>query len=101
MGYCAKCGADLPALKHETDTRPMAPPAYAIIDPPPDTPPPPPPHTSPVQCRITDIDMPFWSLVRLMVKCAIAAIPALVIVTVYLVFALAVIAAIGIGTHAP
>lgn len=45
----------------------------------------------PIACQITDIDMPFLSMVAFMVKWAIAAIPALII----LVF-LAVIASMAL-----
>ncbi|MCB0056020.1 MAG: hypothetical protein KDE45_03305 [Caldilineaceae bacterium] len=36
-------------------------------------------HTSTVEVAITDVRIPFWSLVWLLVKVAIAAIPAAVI----------------------
>ena len=105
MSYCAKCGADLPTIKHETDTKPMAPPAYARaeLQPEPNAAAPNSTNNHPsgtVQCRIVDIDMPFWSMVNLMVKAAVAAIPALIIITIYLVFATAILAAIGVGLQA-
>ena len=99
MSYCAKCGSDLPNIKHETDTKPMSPPAYAVIEPVPESN----NHnsnsqakqTGPVQCRVIDINMPFWSMVVFMVKWAVASIPALIILFVYLFFALSILAAIG------
>jgi len=39
-------------------------------------------HTSNTAVRITDIDMPFWSLVWFMVKITVATIPAALILVV-------------------
>lgn len=89
IGYCVKCGADLPVAAELSDTPPLPLPAYAM---------PPPPAAAPVgplECRVVDVDVPFWSLVQMMVKVAVASIPALVVLTVYAVFAMAVLAAIG------
>ena len=46
---------------------------------------------------ITDIKMPFWSMVMFMVKWAIAAIPAIIILT--LLFAIASGVIKGLTTH--
>lgn len=50
-----------------------------------------------VECRIVDIDIPFWSMVNFMVKWAIAAIPALIALFILSVLALAVLSAIGVS----
>jgi hypothetical protein len=47
---------------------------------------------------VTDIKMPFWSMVRFMVKWAIAAIPALIILTI--IGALLSAAVTGFFVHA-
>ncbi|MFO7542397.1 MAG: hypothetical protein R6W97_06225 [Thiobacillus sp.] len=52
-------------------------------------------------CKIVDIDMPFWSMVNFLVKWAISLIPAIVILVVSGVFAMAVRAAIGVGIGCP
>lgn len=104
MTFCGKCGADLPNQKTESETKPIQPPAYAqaamrqdeelpaagsgsgaIAS------------SGPIACRVVDVDMPFWSMVTFMVKFAMASIPALIIITVYAVFAMAILAAIGYG----
>ncbi len=106
MTYCAKCGATLSVIKQESDTPPIEPPAYAA---PPDPSPPetrtgasgefvrPTEYVPPTPCRIVDIDMPFWSMVNFMVKWAIAAIPAFIILIILGVFAVAVLSAIGVS----
>ncbi|MEW6385200.1 MAG: hypothetical protein AB1514_14770 [Pseudomonadota bacterium] len=106
MGYCARCGATLPILKVESDTPPIEPPAYAAQ---PDTEPAATHHGAsgestdvaeyvpPTLCRIVDIDMPFWSMVNFMVKWAIAAIPAFIILIILGLFAVAVLSAIGVS----
>lgn len=102
MEYCAKCGADLPRAEETSDTPPMAPPAYAVA--------PPPlvaiqrlnvPAEKPIECRVVDVSIPFWSMVNLLVKLAVASIPALVVLTIYAVFALALLASVGTGLGRP
>jgi hypothetical protein len=51
-----------------------------------------------IECRVVDIDMPFMSMVGFMVKFALAAIPALIILTILGVFAFALLTATG---HSP
>ena len=49
---------------------------------------------------VTDVRIPFWSMVILMVKWAIAAIPALIILLVIgAVVSMAFAAIFGVGTH--
>ncbi len=49
---------------------------------------------------VTDVKIPFWSMVMLMVKWAIAAIPALIILLVIgAVVSMAFAAIFGVGTH--
>jgi len=95
LPFCGKCGADLPATTSESDVKPFAAPAYArpkeVVQPVQFI------HTEPTECRIVDIEMPFWSLVNLMVKLAVAAIPAFIILIILAVAALAVLSAIGVG----
>lgn len=103
MTFCAKCGADLPSEKTESETKPVQPPAYAVqavqqdeggggtgssgtAN-----------NDGPIACRVVDVDMPFWSMVTFMVKFSMASIPALIIITIYAVFALAILAAVGYG----
>lgn len=110
MTYCAKCGATLPVIKQESDTPPIDPPAYAAA---------PEPEAEPttttdpsgqriaqqrigiapeiVECRIVDVDLPFWSMVNFMVKWAVAAIPAFIILIILGAFAVAVLSAIGVS----
>jgi hypothetical protein len=106
MTFCAKCGSDLPDVKVESDTRPMAPPAYAVtaaraetgsptlsgqnLGNAPD---------KPVECAIVDVSIPFFSMVSLLVKLAVAAIPALIILFVLAVFGVAVLLSMGIGSR--
>lgn len=45
-----------------------------------------------LSCRIVDIQMPFWSMVSFMVKWSIAAIPALIILTLIGVFVVSIFA---------
>lgn len=102
MAYCAKCGAPLSALKHESDTPPINVPAHMAQ---PDQSSESPPYAGDritampgiVECRIVDIDIPFWSMVNFMVKWAIAAIPALIALFILSVLALAVLSAIGVS----
>jgi len=47
---------------------------------------------------VTDIRMPFWSMVTFMVKWAIAAIPAIIILFVIGLILAAVVGGIGSGT---
>lgn len=54
-----------------------------------------PPVTQRTEVIVVDIEMPFGSMVRFMVKWAIAAIPALIILAILGVWAMAVFAAIG------
>lgn len=105
MTFCGKCGADLPDQKIESDTKPIQPPAYAVQTQQethnhatgmsgevlPSKP------AEVIACKVVDIEMPFLSMVTLLVKCALASIPALIIVTIYVFFALAILAAIGSG----
>lgn len=101
--YCGKCGADLPQTKIETDIPPPAPPAYAM----PQTCEAGPPSTdaassskqfaSPIECKIVDVEIKFASMVALLVKLAIAAVPAALIVAVFWIVAVAVITAIRQG----
>ena len=46
----------------------------------------PPPPAQPVRVQITDIDMPFWSMVMFMVKAGLASIPAFFLVMTILTF---------------
>lgn len=95
LTYCGKCGADLPLIKIESDVAPPAPPAYAIQNNAPA-------HASeqaatpaagPVECKIVDVEIKFLSMVALLVKLAIAAVPAAVIVFIFWLLAIAVITA--------
>lgn len=98
MEYCAKCGATLPVDIVASDLPPMAPPAYAMkpdlpigsqrVGIAPDT---------PIACRIVDVSIPFMSMVTLLVKVAVAAIPALAVLTIYTVMAYAVLATLFHG----
>ncbi len=45
-----------------------------------------PSEESPMPCRIVDVELPFFSMVALLVKLAIAAIPALIILVLLAVF---------------
>jgi hypothetical protein len=45
--------------------------------------------------RITDIDMPFWSMVKFMVKWAVAAIPAFMILTLFAVLVAGFLGGLG------
>lgn len=45
-----------------------------------------PSEESPMPCRIVDIELPFFSLVALLVKMSISAIPALIILALLAVF---------------
>jgi hypothetical protein len=104
MTFCAKCGADLPEDKIESDIKPMAPPAYAVAPARPDK-----EGASlsgqnlgsaadkPLECAIVDVSIPFFSMVSLLVKLAIAAIPALVILFILGVLGVAVLVSLGIG----
>lgn len=110
MTYCGKCGADLPTEKTESDVKAIQPPAYAIqaaqqaadeaqaaqqekairqFD----------LHSnfggrSPVECKIVDVEIPFISMVALMVKLVLASIPALIILGIISLFAFSFIAAL-------
>jgi hypothetical protein len=102
MTYCAKCGGDLPSIKQESDTKPIDPPAYAAGPAKADASPATQPqsmaaqaNTAPIQCRIVDIDLPFWSMVNFMVKWAVAAIPALIILIILAFFAVAILSAVA------
>jgi len=46
-----------------------------------------PTEDNPLACRIVDIELPFFSMVALLVKLAIAAIPAILILALLAVFA--------------
>lgn len=46
---------------------------------------------------VVDVNMPFWSMVGFMVKWAVAAIPALIILIVIGMFGVAILAGIGAG----
>lgn len=104
LTYCGKCGADLPAEKQASDTPPTDPPAYATNAVQPATKKPSDWNLNQddgiTECRIVDIQMPFWSMVVFMVKAALAAIPAFLILTVLAMFAIALIAAMGYSTDA-
>ncbi len=39
-------------------------------------------HSGNARVTVTDIDMPFWSMVRFMIKWAVATIPAMIILVV-------------------
>ena len=47
------------------------------------------------EVNIVDIKMPFWSMVMFMVKATIAAIPAMIILTILWVLVIAVFGGIG------
>ena len=49
---------------------------------------------------IRDIDVPFWRIVLIMIKCSIAAIPATIILILIWVLVMAVFAAL-FGSHMP
>jgi len=109
MTFCGKCGADLPSEKTESETKPIQPPAYAgqsvravqqdekfaVAGGGPEVA----TSSGPIACKVVDVDMPFWSMVTFMVKFAMASIPALIILTVYMVLAVAILAAIGYGAR--
>lgn len=46
---------------------------------------------------VTDIDMPFWSMVGFMIKWAIAAIPAMIVLFILFSIIGAILAAVGLG----
>lgn len=49
-----------------------------------------------VRVNIKDFDMPFWSMVGLMVKWSIAAIPAFIILVIVFVVIMAILSGMGI-----
>lgn len=93
---CWRCSSPLPDSKTESKVAPPNPLANAhhannqtpIID-----------DARITPCRIVDIEMPFWSMVNFMVKWAIAAIPAFIILIILGVFAIAVLSAIGVASR--
>jgi hypothetical protein len=106
MTFCAKCGANLPDFKVESDAKPVAPPAYAVAH---VLAEPHSPGTSrksigsvsdkPLECAIVDVSIPFFSMVSLLVKLAVAAIPALIILFVLAVLGIAVLLSMGVGSR--
>ena len=49
---------------------------------------------------IKDIQMPFWSMVTFMVKWAFAAIPAMIIIAIFIAFLMALLSGLfGLGTY--
>jgi len=59
------------------------------------------PGSAIVAVRITDIDMPFTSMVAFMVKWSLASIPAFLILVIVGIVILAVLAALGFVFHLP
>jgi hypothetical protein len=53
----------------------------------------------PAKVSVVDFEMPFWSIVVLLVKWSIAAIPALIILGIIGSVLFAVLAAIGVALH--
>ena len=93
MSYCAKCGTTLPTQRAESDTPPLAVPAYAAPPVKDDAPIPP---RGPIECVIKDVEVPFWSMVTLMVKLAIASVPALLFLIILGISGIILLSAIGV-----
>jgi hypothetical protein len=55
------------------------------------------PPLSPNHVVVTDVRMPFWSMVVFMVKLAIAAIPAFILLAIIGAIATAILGALGMG----
>jgi hypothetical protein len=54
----------------------------------------------PLQVRLTGVDIPFWRLVGLFLKCALAALPAIVLVTFFVLLAITAFAGVfGLGAY--
>lgn len=110
--FCGKCGGLLPETKTETGEVPIA--ALGNNAPqqqPPATTKPADTITAPgrqtdtgepqvMRCRIVDLDIEFWTMVNLMVKFAFASIPALIVITVLIMFVIAALGAVGYGLQA-
>ena len=61
-----------------------------------------PPYAPPQHVVITDIHIPFWRLVGIFIKWALAAIPATIVVTIIIVLVMTLILIpFGIGTMMP
>ena len=101
---CLKCFKDLPNVKIESESEPLTRPKSApaigrrptmsqdgAYDSPEN-------NTQPQAIRVivTDIDMKFGSIVNLMVKWAIATIPALIILIIFGALALAALSGLGV-----
>lgn len=105
MSECLYCRREAGSLGYHPECTPApspapAAPAYALAasrvgDPPASTPRPPVPLSTAV--RVVDIDMPFLSMVNFMVKWAIAAIPAMIIIFVLVLGMLAFLRGIVLG----
>jgi hypothetical protein len=88
LEHCLKCGQDLPA---EIVARlPRVVPKEATSGPrrhaSQDAPPLPPARPTPIRVVVTDIDIPIETMITLMLKAAVASIPAALILTVAVVF---------------
>ena len=59
----------------------------------------PPPKPAPTRVQVTDIDMPFASMVGFMVKWALASIPAIMILFLFVGIGIAVLGGIGAAIH--
>jgi hypothetical protein len=57
--------------------------------------------SSPIAVRITDVDMPFPSMVMFMVKWTLASIPAFLFLLIVAFFAIAALASIGLAIRPP
>ncbi|HKA71570.1 MAG TPA: hypothetical protein VKE26_07175 [Xanthobacteraceae bacterium] len=56
-----------------------------------------PTHVPPQPIVVTDIDIPFWRLVAILIKWAIAAIPAAIVVTVIMMIISGLFMLLGAG----
>jgi len=102
---CPNCGSPT-YVPTQSSTPPPPEPAEEVVPPPPfvtvSAPPPlpaPPTPPTPAIARvvITDIQMPFWRIVAIMVKWAIAAIPAALIMMLIVIILSAVFGLLGLG----
>jgi hypothetical protein len=96
---CPNCGRPTYVPSKSTGIA-VDPKSIAILPAQPSTPPTPQqaaPQATRTTVVITDIEIPFWQMVRLMIKLGVASIPAAIVLSVIFVVVSAILSSIGLG----
>lgn len=83
--YCPNCGADIrEVVEEDNESAPL----QSVVA----------RNTKPQAVSVVDINMPFWSMVKLMVKISLASIPAAIILGILFLVFYAILGALIVGT---